>query len=60
MDTVRQARSVGRVGSNVVKFVFPRGDATSLLFSFDAAGRITGVGVGGMAGAIDPAPGPPR
>jgi hypothetical protein len=50
MDTVRQARSVGRVGSNVVKFVFPRGDATSLLFSFDAAGRITGVGVGGMAG----------
>ena len=45
---------MGRVGSNVVKFVFPRGDATSLLFSFDAAGRITGVGVGGMAGAIDP------
>jgi len=34
----------------VVKFVFPRGDATSLLFGFDAAGKITGVGVGGMAG----------
>jgi hypothetical protein len=34
----------------VVKFVFPRGDATSLLFGFDAAGKITGVAVGGMAG----------
>jgi hypothetical protein len=28
----------------------PRGDATSLLFGFDAVGNITGVGVGGMAG----------
>ncbi len=34
----------------MVKFVFPRGDATSLLFGFDAAGKITGVAVGGMAG----------
>jgi len=33
-----------------VKFVFPRGDATSLLFGFDAAGKITGVAVGGLAG----------
>ena len=33
-----------------VKFVFPRGDATSLLFGFDSAGKITAVGVGGMAG----------
>jgi hypothetical protein len=33
-----------------VKFVFPRGDATSLLFGFDAAGKITGIAVGGMAG----------
>ena len=33
-----------------IKFVFPRGDATSLLFGFDAAGKITGVAVGGMAG----------
>ena len=33
-----------------VKFVFPRGDATSLLFGFDAAGKITGVAIGGMAG----------
>ena len=34
----------------IVKFVFPRGDATSLLFGFDAAGKITGIAVGGMAG----------
>ena len=34
----------------VVKFVFPRGDATSLLFGFDAAGKVTGIAVGGMAG----------
>ena len=33
-----------------VKFVFPRGDATALLFGFDAEGKITGVGVMGMAG----------
>jgi hypothetical protein len=33
-----------------VKFVFPRGDATSLLFGFNAAGKITGIAVGGMAG----------
>ena len=34
----------------ILKFVFPRGDATSLLFGFDAAGKITGIAVGGMAG----------
>lgn len=34
----------------VVKFVFPRGDASSLLFGFDAAGKITGVAPGGLAG----------
>ena len=33
-----------------IKFVFPRGDASSLLFGFDAAGRITGVAVRSMAG----------
>jgi hypothetical protein len=33
-----------------VKFVFPRRDATSMLFGFDTAGKITGVGIGGMAG----------
>ena len=35
---------------SIVKFVFPRGDATSLLFGFDAAGKITGIAVGGIAG----------
>ena len=32
-----------------MKFVFPRGDATSLLFGFDAVGKVTDVAVGGMA-----------
>jgi hypothetical protein len=32
-----------------VKFVFPLGDATTRLFGFDAAGKITGVAVGGIA-----------
>ena len=34
----------------MINFVFPRGDATSLLFGFDAAGKVTGIAVGGMAG----------
>ena len=34
----------------IVKFVFPRGDATSLLFGFDPAGKVTGIAVGGLAG----------
>jgi hypothetical protein len=29
----------------LVKFIFPRGDAASLLFGFDADGKITGIGV---------------
>ncbi len=33
-----------------VKFVFPRGDATSLLFGFDAEGKITAIAVSGLAG----------
>ena len=33
-----------------VRFVFPRGDAASLLFGFDPNGKITGIAVGGMAG----------
>jgi hypothetical protein len=32
------------------KFAFPRGDATSLMLGFDAAGEITGIAVGGIAG----------
>jgi hypothetical protein len=45
-----QARKIGEQTFYMVKFVFPRGDATSLLFGFDAAGKVTGVGVGSMAG----------
>jgi hypothetical protein len=43
-------RKSGEQTFYVVKFIFPRGDATSLLFGFDAGGKVTGVGVGGMAG----------
>ena len=35
---------------DIIKFVFPRSDATSLLFDFDAQGKITGIAIGGMAG----------
>ena len=45
-----QTRKIGEQTFYMVKFVFPRGDATSLLFGFDAAGKVTGVGIGGMAG----------
>ena len=45
-----QTRKIEDQTFYVVKFVFPRGDATSLLFGFDAAGKITAVGVGGVAG----------
>jgi hypothetical protein len=34
----------------LVKFIFPRGDAASLLFGFDAEGKITGIAVESMAG----------
>ena len=33
-----------------VKFVFPRGDSTSLLFGFDPNGKTTGVAIGSLAG----------
>lgn len=45
-----QTRKVDEQTFYVVKFVFPRGDAPSLLFGFDTAGKITGIGVSGMAG----------
>ena len=45
-----QTKKEGDQTFAIVKFVFPRGDATSLLFGFDAAGKITGVAVGGLAG----------
>lgn len=45
-----QAKKDGDQTFATIKFVFPRGDATSLLFGFDVAGKITGVAIGGMAG----------
>jgi len=45
-----QTKKDGEQTFTVLKFVFPRGDATSLLFGFDAAGKVTGIAVGGMAG----------
>jgi hypothetical protein len=45
-----QTRKNGGQNFYIVKFVFPRGDATTLLFGFDAAGKITGIAIGGLAG----------
>jgi hypothetical protein len=35
---------------HLVKLIFPRGDAASLLFGFDRAGKVTGISLLGMAG----------
>jgi hypothetical protein len=45
-----QSTKEGDQTFTILKFVFPRGDATSLIFGFDAAGKITGVALGGLAG----------
>ena len=42
---ILQSMSDGDQTFYVLKFIFPRGDATSLLFGFDAAGKITGIRV---------------
>ena len=47
---IMQKRSVYNQTLYEVKLVFPRGDATSLLFGFDAEGKITGVVIMSMAG----------
>lgn len=47
---VVHARSAGDQAFYVVKFVFPRGDAASLLMGFNAEGKITGINLMGMAG----------
>jgi hypothetical protein len=43
-------RTDGEQTFYVVKLVFPRGDAASLLFGFNAEGKITGIGIMSMAG----------
>ncbi len=45
-----QSSKIGGQTFCVVKYEFPRGDATSLLFGFDAAGKITGVRLESVAG----------
>jgi hypothetical protein len=43
-------RSIGNQRFYVVKIVFPRGDAASLLLGFDRQGKITGISLMSMAG----------
>jgi hypothetical protein len=44
------SRTIGEQTFYLVKLHFPRGDAASLLFGFNAEGKITGVGIMSMAG----------
>jgi hypothetical protein len=47
---IMQKRSADNQTFYQVKLVFPRGDASSLLFGFDEEGKITGVAIMSMAG----------
>lgn len=47
---VIQTRTIGTQTLYVVKLVFPRGDAASLMFGFNTEGRITGISLLSMAG----------
>jgi hypothetical protein len=47
---VMRTRTIGDQTFYEVKLIFPRGDAASLLFGFDAARKITGVSLLSMAG----------
>jgi hypothetical protein len=47
---VIKTRTIGEQTFYVVKLVFPRGDAASLLFGFNANGKITGISLMSMAG----------
>ena len=47
---IMKKRSIDNQTFYLVKFIFPRGDAASLLFGFDAEGKITGIGIESMAG----------
>jgi hypothetical protein len=47
---IAKTRKIGGQVFYVVKFVFPRGEATALMFGFDASGKITGVAVASMTG----------
>lgn len=47
---VVQTRTSGDQTLYVVKLVFPRGDAASMLFGFNTEGKITGISILSMAG----------
>jgi hypothetical protein len=47
---VIKTRTIGEQTFYVVKLVFPRGDAASLLFGFNGNGKITGISLMSMAG----------
>jgi hypothetical protein len=47
---ILQSRTIADQKFYLVKLVFPRGDAASLLIGFDAQGKITGISFVSMAG----------
>jgi hypothetical protein len=47
---ILQRRTIAEQRFYLVKLIFPRGDAASLLIDFDAQGKITGVDFMSMAG----------
>jgi hypothetical protein len=47
---VIKTRTIGEQTFYIVKIVFPRGDAASLMFGFNAEGKITGISLMSMAG----------
>ena len=47
---ILQSRTIADQTFYLVKLVFPRGDAASLLIGFDAEGKITGINFMSMAG----------
>ena len=47
---ILQSHKRGDQTFELVKFHFPRGDAASFLFGFDAEGKIAGIGLTMMAG----------
>ena len=47
---ILQSRTIADQTFYLVKLIFPRGDATSLLIGFGAAGKITGINLMSMAG----------
>ena len=47
---ILRTRTIGEQTFYNVKLLFPRGDAASLLFGFDAEGKITGIALMSMAG----------